>query len=121
MGMLFEEYLMEIKSELNQEKEIEAMERKETKRRILEHETMYGVGKTLTPIGNLTRTPNKTRIQSKSRLHTPGSVKRLDRLGASSSKRVGKRFKRRIIKKEKIIWNNNGHMILHKFTQAFYL
>ena len=88
MGMPFEEYLMEIKSELNQEKEIEAMERKETKRRILEHETMYGVGKTLTPIGNLTRTPNKTRIQSKSRLQTPGSVKRLDRLGASSSKRV---------------------------------
>ena len=88
MGMPFEDYLTEIKSELNQEKEIEAMERKETKRRILEHETMYGVGKTLTPVGNLTRTPNKTRIQSKSRLQTPGSVKRLDRLGASSSKRV---------------------------------
>ena len=89
MGIPFDDYLSEIKSELSQEKEIEAMERKESKRRLLEHETMYGVGKALTPIGNLTRTPNKSRrIDSKSRLQTPGSMKRLDKLGTSSSKRV---------------------------------
>ena len=91
MGLPFEEYLAEIKSELVQEKEIEVMERKEHKKRLLEHETMYGAGKTLTPIGNITRTPNKSRrLDSKSRLQTPGSTNRLDRLGASNSKRVTK-------------------------------
>ena len=108
MGIQFEEYLREIKSELSQEKEIEAMERKESKRRLLEHETMYGAGKTLTPLAaNLTRTPNKSRrLDSKSRLQTPGSVKRLDKLGTSASKRV-------------ILTNENQFESLNKFR--FYI
>merc|ERR1711997_901792 len=61
-----------------------------------EHETMYGVGgKPLTPISNLTRTPNKSRrVDNKSRLQTPNSISRklaaVDKLGGSTSyKRPG--------------------------------
>ena len=95
MGIPFDEYLREIKSELVTDAEIEKMERKEKHRKLLEHETMYGVGngKPLTPISNLTRTPNKSRrLDSKSRLQTPGSLRKLasvERLGThSASKRV---------------------------------
>ena len=93
MGIPFEEYIQETKSELVKDTEMEKMERKERNRKLVEHETIYGVGKALTPINNLTRTPNKSRrMDSKSRLHTPGSMRNLgngERLGISTSaKRV---------------------------------
>jgi len=94
MGIPFDDYISEIKSELEIDAKIDQQERKEHKRKLLEHETMYGAGKNLTPIINQTRTPNKSRrMDSKSRLHTPGSMRKfasVDRLGvSSSSKRAG--------------------------------
>ena len=93
-GIPFEEYIREIKSELVKDTEMDKIDRKERNRKLVEHETIYGVGKALTPMGNLTRTPNKSRrMDSKSRLNTPGSMRNLrngEILGttSSSSKRV---------------------------------
>ena len=95
MGMPFNQYIEETRAESEVDAKFEQMERKEQKRKLLEHETMYGVGgKPLTPISNLTRTPNKSRrVDNKSRLQTPNSISRklaaVDKLGGSTSyKRV---------------------------------
>ena len=93
--MPFDQYIEETRAESEVDAKFEQMERKEQKRKLLEHETMYGVGgKPLTPISNLTRTPNKSRrVDNKSRLQTPNSISRklaaVDKLGGSTSyKRV---------------------------------
>ena len=93
--MPFNQYIEETRAESEVDAKFEQMERKEQKRKLLEHETMYGVGgKPLTPISNLTRTPNKSRrVDNKSRLQTPNSISRklaaVDKLGGSTSyKRV---------------------------------
>ena len=93
--MPFNQYIEETRAESEVDAKFEQMERKEQKRKLLEHETIYGVGgKPLTPISNLTRTPNKSRrVDNKSRLQTPNSISRklaaVDKLGGSTSyKRV---------------------------------
>ena len=95
MGMPFNQYIEETRAECEVDAKFEQMERKEQKRKLLEHETMYGVGgKPLTPISKVTRTPNKSRrVDNKSRLQTPNSISRklaaVDKLGGSTSyKRV---------------------------------
>ena len=94
MGLPFAQYIEERKAEHGEEKQMETMQRKDMKRKLLEHETIYGTGKPLTPINNMTMTPNKSRrmLDPKSRV-TPGSSMRklntLERLGhPSSAKRV---------------------------------
>ena len=108
MGIPFHDYISEIKSELEIDAKMEQQERKEQKRKLLEHETIYGVGKALTPMNNQTRTPNKTRrIDSKSRLHTPNSMRKLasvDRLGVSSS---SKRVSAKIIPPKNVYFQNS--------------
>ena len=94
MGMQLEDYINEKKIDLEGETYFEKKQKKDMKRKLVEHETIYGVGKPLTPISNMTVTPNRSRrIDSKSRMLTPGSsmgrFPSVSRLApSSSSKRV---------------------------------